>query len=942
MLQINLRFLTAGMPKKNKNHSSELEQRVEERTKELQESEAILRGFIDGSMDAICIRDLDRRLILWNKAFARSVKANCGIDVQAGMRAEDYVPEEVFAQFDEQRKLLYPAIDGESTQVEYAFPCKGGKTRYFDVRWTPVSLGGEVFAVAEITRDITEQKIANDKLRHRDEIFKGYMESSTEAIWGFEIDPPMPMELSVDAQLDYLYDHARIAVANVAWARQAGYNSWEDMIGVRLDEIVPRSNPDNIAALRQLAEANYQLENFITHDITKQGELQIILNNHSAEIKNGHLIRTWGTHRDITEQEAARQELRNAERRYRTVADFTYDWEYWESPEGEMLYVSPSCERISGYEAKAFLDNSDLLEQIIDLEDVDQWTHHRHNASTRRGSTEIEFRIHTKEGEIRWIEHACQPVYDEDGEFLGIRASNRDITLRKHTDESLSKSREFNRAILVSMQDHIAVLDIGGNILSVNQSWLDFAMENDVSSMELVGEGVNYLNICQSVTEVPDKASQKAFHGIQQVLSGSQEYFELEYPCHSPSEERWFLMKVIPFKGEKGGVIVAHTNITVRKKAEDELKKKDKLLEDAQRIAHLGSWDWNILKNKLVWSDEVYQNFGLVPQEFGATFEAFIERIHPNDREKVKEAIDKVLNDPTSIYNIVHRIIKPDGSERIVRERGNVTFDPKGKATQMIGTVQDVTEIRIMEAETQKLRMEISHMDRIGTMGVLSAGIGHELNQPLAAILSNAQAALRFLGNDQPDINEVKEALLDIVLDDKRAGEIVHGIRNIMSKSDRTIEEVDFNETVESVKILIKSELLARNITLSDNLQNDIPKIFGNRIQIQQVILNLLMNAMDAVATNDTASRKIMISTRLDKNGRVILNVSDSGDGIKSDQLETIFDSFYTTKAGGLGVGLSICRSITEEYGGRIWAENIPQGGAAFFLELPPGERKDE
>jgi len=396
------------MPNKNKNHSNELEQRVDEHTKELQKSEAILRGFIDGSADAICIRDRDRRLILWNEVFARSIKTNCGIDVQAGMRAEDYIPEEEFAQFDEQRKLLYPAIDGESTQVEYAFPCKDGETRYFDVRWTPVRLGGEVIAVAEITRDITKQIIAQEELRRSDKRFRGYLQSSTEAIWGFEIEPPMPMDLTIDAQLDYLYDHARIVVANDAWTRQAGYNHWEEIIGLRLDEIVPRSDPENEAAIRQLAESNYHLEDFITDDLTKQGELQIVLNNHYAEIKNGHLTRTWGTHRDIT----------------------------------------------------------------------------------------------------------------------------------------------------------------------------------------------------------------------------------------------------------------------ALKKAEEELRKKDKLLEDAQRIAHLGSWNWNIITNELVWSDEVYRIFGFMPQEFGATYEIFLEKVHPDDREEVKAAVDQALNDPDFEYNIAHRIVVQNGTNESSESAG--------------------------------------------------------------------------------------------------------------------------------------------------------------------------------------------------------------------------------------------------------------------------------
>jgi PAS domain S-box-containing protein len=454
------------------------------------------------------------------------------------------------------------------------------------------------------------------------------------------------------------------------------------------------------------------------------------------------------------------------------------------------------------------MDDPELMRKIILPEDLDKWVKHRQSIVVLSDSQEIQFRIRKKNGEICWIEHACQPVQNDEGEPQGIRASNRDVTTRKLAEETL--------------------------------------------------------------------------------------------------------------------------------------KKKDRMLEEAQTIARLGSWDWNILTNELAWSDEVYRIFGFAPHEFGATYEAFLERIHSDDRKDVKDAVNQALNDPSLKYNIVHRIIKLDGSERVVRERGNVIFDDNGKPSRMVGTVQDITDIRVMEAETQKLRMEISHMDRVGMMGVLGAGLGHELNQPLAAILSNAQAALRFLDNDQPDINEVKEALQDIVSDDKRAGEIVHSIRNIMDKSDLEQEKIHLNETVLEVIKMIKSEVIERNISLSENFQTDMPKFFGNRVQIQQVILNLIMNALDAVADNDAASRKVIISTRFKENDGIILNVSDSGPGIKTDQVEDVFDSFHTTKARGLGIGLSICRSIAEKHGGTIWAENLPEGGAAFFFKLPPGDVKDE
>jgi len=184
-------------------------------------------------------------------------------------------------------------------------------------------------------------------------------------------------------------------------------------------------------------------------------------------------------------------------------------------------------------------------------------------------------------------------------------------------------------------------------------------------------------------------------------------------------------------------------------------------------------------------------------------------------------------------------------------------------------------------------------------------------------------------------MEEVKEALHDIISDDKRAGEIVRSIRNIMGRPELKREKMDLNKIVGEVLTLIRSEALLKKVSLTENFQPDIPPVYGDRIQIQQVILNLLMNALEAIEEHHTMTPKVHISTRFKGNDAVILTVSDSGPGIKPDQLTSIFDSFYTTKTGGMGMGLSVCRSIAKEHGGKIWAENRAEGGATFFFRLP-------
>ena len=501
--------------------TAELQHEITEREQTqniLQKSEAMLRGFIEGSEDAICIRDRDRRLLLWNETFAQGVKTTCGVDVRVGMHAEDYIPEEIYSRFTEQRKLLFSAFEGKPGWAEYPYPCPDGTMRYFDVQWSPVRLGGEIIAVAEITRDVTEQKAA--------------------------------------------------------------------------------------------------------------------------------------------------------ERKYRTVAYFTYDWEYWEDPEGNMLYVSPSCERITGYTQDEFINKPGLLSDIIISEDKDIWDNHRHASPEEKALREIQFRIRRKDGIIRWIEHVCQPVKDQTGVFLGYRASNRDITKR-----------------------------------------------------------------------------------------------------------------------------------------------------------------------------------------------------------------------------------------------------------------------RLAQEESQQLRSELIHASRVAAMGELTAAIAHELSQPLTAVLTNAQAAQRFLQKEKPDLGEVRDILKDIIGDDNRAKDIIQKLRSLLRKSEHSYEKIDINEIIRDVIPLLHSDSIIKNVRIETQLEMDHPFVYGDKIQLQQVLVNLILNGFEAMRDSDL--KELCISTTRSRPDAVVVSVRDSGSGVQSTRLEDLFQPFFTTKSKGMGMGLSICRTIIESHGGKIWVKNNPDQGATFYFTIP-------
>jgi PAS domain S-box-containing protein len=372
----------------------------------------------------------------------------------------------------------------------------------------------------------------------------------------------------------------------------------------------------------------------------------------------------------------AEDELLQAEQKYRTVADYTFDWEYWKNPDGSFQYVSPSCERISGYTAQDFMKNPSLLHDIIVPEDIDTWNEHRRISQKEMKSGAFQFRIQRPDGEIRWIEHACQPVFDHKGNNRGVRASNRDISKRKH-----------------------------------------------------------------------------------------------------------------------------------------------------------------------------------------------------------------------------------------------------------------------YETEALQLQSELTHVDRVSTIGTLTSALAHEINQPLAAMRSYAQAGLRFLDADQPDYDNLRIALQGIVADNKRASSVISHLRSMVKKEKQSNEAFDVNSMIDRVVILLNSEIILRNTKVTLNLHPNVPTFFGDSVQIQQMIINLLINALDAIDDQSVENRHIIINTKTEKPSDIIVSISDSGGGIDPNKMEEIFNPFYTTKSQGMGLGLSICRSIIEVHGGQLDCMNNPEGGATFSFTLPSGSK---
>jgi PAS domain S-box-containing protein len=363
-----------------------------------------------------------------------------------------------------------------------------------------------------------------------------------------------------------------------------------------------------------------------------------------------------------------------------------------------------------------------------------------------------------------------------------------------------------------------------------------------------------------------------------------------------------------------------------------EAQQMEAYLKAAQTLSRTGSFGWRPATRELLWSEETYQITGY-DRGTTPTLELVFQRIHPEDTAFVREVLDRgALNGED--LDLEHRLLLPDGSVRWVHVLGYAVRDETG-STEYIGAIMDITARKEAEDALRKLQVELAHTARLMTMGELVASIAHEVNQPLASVVINACACLRWL--DAHEFGEARRAASLAIAEGHRASEVIGGIRALAKKTPPQMERLDVNETIREVFTLTRSEMQRNGIALETELAEHVPVVLADRIQLQQVILNLMMNAIEAMSGVDQRPRELLVRSGTDASRHVVISVQDSGPGIQPHTIENLFDAFYTTKPQGLGMGLSISRSIIDAHGGRLWATaNVPCG-AVFQFTLPIG-----
>jgi PAS domain S-box-containing protein len=458
-----------------------------------------------------------------------------------------------------------------------------------------------------------------------------------------------------------------------------------------------------------------------------------------------------------------------------------------------------------------------------------------------------------------------------------------------------------------------------------NRPWLEFtgrSMEQELGNGWAQGVHADDLQKCLEVYA-------QAFDARQP--------FVMQYRLRrNDGEYRWISDQGVArydTQGNFAGYIGSCVDVTELVHKDEALRESEERMRVAAEAVNLGIWEWDLVKDE-IWATNARRALLGWPDSGKIRFEDFISRVHPEDRDHVRQLVADAIHKGQD-YDSEYRLVLPDGVVRWMSTRGSVHRDAHGKPARLLGITIDIAARKEAELEAKQRRDELSHLSRVALIGEMSASIAHELNQPLAGIVSNAGAGQRFIDRGNVDLREIRELLADIAADARRASDIVHDIRGMIRKEEVQRHCVNFNDVVKNVVQILGSDALLRSCELKTSLDSTLPIIDAAPIQLQQILINLILNAFDAMHDTPVSRRRVEITTRANGDGTVRVSVRDYGTGISADASERMFEQFFTTKPDGLGMGLAIVRSIVKSHGGTLMAENADTGGAQFSFVLP-------
>ncbi|UQR63203.1 PAS domain-containing protein [Bradyrhizobium sp. C-145] len=530
--------------------------------------------------------------------------------------------------------------------------------------------------------------------------------------------------------------------------------------------------------------------------------------------------------------------------------------------------------------------------------------------------SEESFRVRNAQGNYRWFRSRVEPLRASDGTLLQWVGVNADIEELKSVEDALRESEYKLRQIIDAVPGFLWSADPDSEPTHLNQRLLEYY-------------GIGFEDFKRSGWQAfahPDDVPETAM-ALSYAFQTGTSFQAVHRLRRSDGEFRWHHSRGEPLRDREGHIIQWYglsVDIDETKKAEDRLRRSEAHLAEAQRLSHTGASAYNATAI-LYWSEETYRIFGFDPRDGVPDPEAVWQRIHPDDRSRVRAEVEDALHGKGG-FSSEFRIVLPDGTVKYLESIRQPVFSTNGEPVEVVATQIDVTERKRAEEAYREAQMELAHANRVATLGQLTASITHEVNQPITAAVTYALAARRFLNAEPPNFHEVDDALSLIIREGNRAGEVVGRVRALIKKAPTRKDAVEINDAILEIIALTRAEAANNSVSVQTRLAEDLARVQGDRVQLQQVLLNLIINAIEAMRDVGEKERQLLIVSRNEPEG-VSVEVRDSGLGLAPASLDRVFEAFYTTKPGGLGLGLSICRSIIEAHNGQLWASpNVPRG----------------
>jgi PAS domain S-box-containing protein len=647
---------------------------------------------------------------------------------------------------------------------------------------------------------------------------------------------------------------------------------------------------------------------------------------------SGRPYKLFGTVQDITErkrieealQETSRKLLESKARLEEAQRMAQVGHYYWNLIENRVIW-SDEVYRIYGLRPQEDPIDIAMVREMIHPEDREFVFRVAEEALHSEVRPDIEHRIVRPDGEVRTIHSVGTVKRDTSGRPYEMFGTAQDITDRKRSEEALKQSEFYlSEGQRLAHMGSWAFNDSGHYWSDELYKIYGLDPQNGAPTVE------QYL----ALIHPQDRASvAETIKRMQEKHSG---FDQIERIVRPDGQLRYVRAVAVPVieQGVFKGFIGTTMDVTEQELLTQELRRERAYLAEAQSLTHIGSWATNFHTRQMFHlSDETFRLHGFDPRNGPIPLERFFDTIHPEDRAAVTATLEHAIHARTDYDIREFRVSHPDGTIRFLRTIGH--HNCSGEMGEYVGITMDITERKQAEQEREKLRQleaDLAHINRVNMMGELAAALAHEIRQPIAASITSANACLRWLAHDPPDLERARAAAARIEQDGNRAADVINHLRSFYKKgTPLERESVDLKDIIREMTALLRKEAVRHSIKIYSELHEDMPNVLADRVQLQQVFMNLMLNAIEAMKD---AGGKLTISSRLTPQGLLVVSISDTGVGLPVENTERIFDAFHTTKPQGTGMGLAITRSIVEAHGGRLWATANQEAGATFHFTL--------